>query len=85
MNEQQHQILSLVDRAELKISGVSQAQIATESSVVIETSMGVMNIRGSKLHVEKLDTETGELYLTGNIQELKYAPAKKPFIKRLFK
>ena len=44
-----------------------------------------MQIKGKKLRVEKLDTETGDMFIVGEICEIKYVPAKKPLLKRLFK
>ena len=85
MIEQNTQLLSLENRNELRINGVTQATSATESAVLIETTVGGMNIRGKKLHVEKLDTESGDFYLTGEINEIRYIAAKKPLLKRLFK
>ena len=85
MNDQQAQTLILTNRAELKINGVTHATSAAESLVCIETTMGGMSIKGKKLHVEKLDTETGEFLLLGEVQDIRYTPAKKSFFKRLFK
>ena len=47
--------------------------------------MGGMMIKGKQMHVDKLDTESGNIIISGEICEVKYVPAKKPFIKRLFK
>lgn len=85
MNENISQEVFLVDRKELKINGVTQAISASETQVNFETIMGGMQVKGKNLRVEKLDTETGDLALVGQVSEIKYVPAKKPLLKRLFK
>lgn len=85
MNENASQEVFLVDRKELKINGVTQAISATETQANFETVFGGMQIKGKKLRVEKLDTETGDMFIVGEICEIKYVPAKKPLLKRLFK
>lgn len=85
MSEEINHEIYLNQRKELKISGVTQATSATESVATLETVMGGMTIKGKKIHVEKLDTQSGEMVLVGEFCEIKYLPAKKPFLKRLFK
>ena len=85
MNENKNHELFLVERKELRISGVTQAISATNSLVCFDSVMGGMQIKGKNLRVEKLDTETGDLLLVGEISEIKYVAAKKPILKRLFK
>ena len=85
MNENASQEVFLVDRKELKINGVTQAISATESQANFETVLGGMQIKGKKLRVEKLDTETGDMLIVGEISEIKCVPTKKPLLKRLFK
>jgi sporulation protein YabP len=85
MNENASQEVFLVDRKELKINGVTQAVSATGGLVCFESVMGGMQVKGKNLRVEKLDTEKGDLYIVGEISEIKYVAAKKPLLKRLFK
>ena len=85
MNENVNHELFLVNRKELRISGVTQAISATNTTVCFNSVMGQMQIKGKNLRVEKLDTETGDLFLVGEIFEIKYISEKKPILKRLFK
>ena len=85
MNDNMNNEVFLVNRKELKINGVTQAISATPVQVCFDSVLGGMQIKGKNLRVEKLDTETGDLFLVGEISEIKYIPAKKPLLKRLFK
>ena len=85
MNENTNHEIFMSNRKELRINGVTQAISATEAQANFETVMGGMQIRGKNLRVEKLNTETGDLFVVGEISEIKYVPAKKPLLKRLFK
>ena len=64
--------LILEGREHLSVSGVEDVESFDESSVVLFTSKGVLIVRGSDLHIEKLSLENGELSVEGNIETLQY-------------
>ncbi|MCI5801899.1 MAG: sporulation protein YabP [Oscillospiraceae bacterium] len=77
----------LEDRRQLSVSGVSDIDSFDEESVVLFTDMGELTVRGYNLHINKLNVETGELTVEGEIHTLIYTddqPNKKLFA-RLFK
>ena len=76
------------DRKSLMVSGVSDVDSFDEQTVIVYTDMGELTVKGSNLHISKLNTETGELNMTGNIQGMAYADEHERstgFFGRLFK
>lgn len=86
-NELPHSI-SLQDRRKLTVSGVEDVESFDENAVVLQTVGGLLILRGSALHIDKLSIEGGELLVTGRIDSLVYedtAAARGGFFARLFK
>lgn len=64
--------ISLEDRKKLNISGVERVDSFDEKEIVMLTSGGSLVIRGSDMHMAKLDLTAGEATVTGLISELGY-------------
>ena len=79
-----HQLI-LQERQHLSLSGVENVDSFDETLIVLTTSMGELTIRGNGLHLEKSDTETGELILDGTISEFSYSDPPAPKNGRRFK
>jgi len=79
--------LSLDERQRLTVTGVQEVVEFNEDNVTVQTVKGLLNIRGSGLRVDKLEKETGELRLTGNVSDLGYEDAGpgQGFFARLFR
>lgn len=83
--------LSLAERESVTISGVKDVLAFDVSEVLLETTEGMLSIKGSDLHVNRLTLEKGEVDVTGKIDSLTYSDAagfKKPgesFLNRLFR
>ena len=78
----------LEDRKQLSLSGVSDVSGFDEETVILETELGQLTVKGSSLHINKFSLETGELNLDGNIYSLVYAENKQTeggFFSRLFR
>lgn len=78
----------LEDRKNLMVSGVSDVDSFDEQTVIAYTDMGELTVRGADLHISRLNTETGELNITGNIHGLVYSDDNERgtgFFGRLFK
>ena len=69
--EQQHALI-LKGRGKLSVSGAVDVQNFDESLVSMETSLGLLLVRGSGLHIERLSLEGGELELEGEIDSMEY-------------
>ena len=64
--------LSLDERKNLSISGVERVDSFDEREIVMLTSGGSLIIRGSDMHMGRLDLVSGEAAVTGIITELCY-------------
>lgn len=80
--------ITLKDRSSLVISGVEHIYSFNDKKVEVRTSAGEMVIEGENLDMSKLSIDDKVINITGTINSMVYAKAKKPqesFIKRLFK
>ena len=78
----------LEDRKQLSLSGVADVSGFDEETVVLETELGQLTVKGSSLHISKFSLETGELNLDGSICSLVYAENRQTeggFFSRLFR
>lgn len=67
----QHSII-LENRSVLRISGVKDIDSFSETRIILSTLMGELVIRGEELHVNALETETGDLSMTGKVKSMSY-------------
>ena len=65
--------LTMTDRRDIALTGVTDVKEFSETSVNLKTEMGALAIRGKKLTIGRLNTDTGELYISGEIDMIKYA------------
>ena len=81
-----HQLI-LQDRHLAELTGVSDVDSFDDSTVIAYTSLGELNIRGSNLHIKRLDLECGVLSVEGTIRMLEYTDNRKNsgFLGRLFR
>lgn len=68
--------LNLSGRSKLSLTGVEDVAGFDESAVVLTTSMGELTVRGSELHIERIDLDAGQLELRGSVKELSYEEAQ---------
>ena len=77
--------LRLEGRERLSITGVQDVSGFDEGTVLLETALGELCIRGEELHIERIDLSTGALELQGRIRELSYdEPVRGGLLSRLF-
>ena len=67
----QHSLI-LENRSVLRISGVKDIDSFSETRIILSTVMGELVIRGEELHVNALETETGDLFMTGKVKSMSY-------------
>ena len=80
--------LILENRKSLTATGVSNVDSFDEQTVVAYTDLGELVIKGRGLHINKLNIETGELTLAGDIVSMSYSdnqPSGTGFFSKLFK
>lgn len=66
-----HSII-LTGREKLSVSGVEDVESFDDTEIVMNTVQGDLCVRGSGLHVDKLDLALGELTVTGLVTALDY-------------
>lgn len=66
-----HNII-LEDRRLLSVSGVNDIDSFDENAVILFTELGELTIKGKNLHISKLNVDTGELTMDGEIAALFY-------------
>ncbi len=81
-----HQLI-LQERQQAELTGVSDVDSFDETAVIAYTSLGELIIRGTGLHIKRLDLECGVLSVEGNIRALEYTDNRKNggFFGRLFR
>lgn len=80
--------LTLEGRRKLRVGGVEDVESFDENTIVLQTSGGLLILRGSELHVDKLSIEGGELSVSGRIDSMTYEDnggGRGGFFSRLFK
>lgn len=65
--------LMLDDRQRLILSGAEDVSGFNEECVTVKTTAGVLTIKGSGLHIDSLNLETGDVTLNGAVSSLQYS------------
>lgn len=75
------------NRASISFTGVRDMGSFDEQAVVLYTDYGEINLRGSKLHINKLSLDTNEVDIDGNIEAIVYTQNKQSggLLGRLFR
>lgn len=68
--------LILKERKYLAIAGVTDVDSFDEQKIVAYTDYGALEIKGQNLHIAKINLDTGDLILDGEISELIYSNQK---------
>lgn len=84
-----NQTLILDNREKLSVTGVVDVESFNEESIVAVTDMGVLVIRGTELHINKLNLDSNEMVVEGDIFSLEYNDGEntksKSFFGKMFK
>jgi len=87
MEEKQHNV-KLEQRKNLSLSGILSVESFRDDAVELDSTMGLIQITGIGLHMEKLDLDRGEVTLTGTVVSLYYPETngekKKGLLRRFF-
>ena len=60
------------------VTGVSDVLSFDLNEVLLETEQGMMMVKGTDLHVNRLSLEKGEVDLSGNIDSIAYSDVHAP-------
>ncbi|MCD8180389.1 MAG: YabP/YqfC family sporulation protein [Firmicutes bacterium] len=64
--------VSLMNRANMSLSGVTDVTEFSDCRVLLKTSMGGLCVKGKKLSISQLNTDAGTLDVNGEIQTIQY-------------
>ncbi len=80
-------ILTLDNRSRLSLTGVEDVSGFNEEAVSVRTTEGTLIIRGSGLHIDRLNLETGDVSVDGSIDSMQYlgSDSQKSKLSRLFR
>ena len=67
------QNLILENREKLNITGVLDVLSFDDQVIVVETELGLLNVKGENLKINKLSLDTSEVTVEGNIYSLNYS------------
>ena len=83
--------VSMTNRRLCMINGVKDVNSFDEQEVVLETEQGLLQVKGTELHVSRLTLERGEIDIDGRIDSLVYSgqgeqgTKKEGFFERMFR
>ncbi len=82
--------IRLEDRERLSMTGVIDVLSFDDDSIIAETEKGMLILRGSNIHVGKLNLDDGEVTVDGAIDTIEYsedgiAKGKNSLFNRIFK
>ena len=83
-----HHKIIMESRRSLIITGVTDIDSFDEQVVAVFTDVGELVVRGNNLHIGKIDVDSGELALDGDIDSLEYTDnitSRGSFLSRLFR
>lgn len=78
--------VSLSERKELAVTGVSEVVSFDEEAVVLKTSMGTLVVHGRQLQLKTLSVTGGQVEVSGTVSALIYQQTKASggWVRRLF-
>jgi sporulation protein YabP len=78
--------LSLNERKELTVTGVTEVVSFDEETVVLKTSLGTLTVHGRQLQLKNLSTNGGQVEVSGTVSALIYQQNKPTgsWVRRLF-
>lgn len=83
------QNLVLENRERLSISGVLDVLSFDDQVVIVETELGLLNVKGENLRINKLSIDTSEVVVEGEVCSLSYSEKslekKSSLIGKIFK
>lgn len=73
-------------RKKTLVTGVKEVINANDTLVLIDTAVGLLEISGAEIKIQKYNADEGGLVVTGEFNTFKYDQARtRGFLKRLFK
>ncbi|RKJ40751.1 sporulation protein YabP [Acutalibacter sp. 1XD8-33] len=79
--------LNLENRERLTATGIKRVDFFSDELIAAQTDLGQLNIKGEELHIESLNSDTGDMLVKGKVGAVSYTEtgAALSFFGRLFK
>lgn len=65
--------ITIEARNKMSVTGVMDVSEFSEDKIEIVTNMGVLTVKGKKLNVNALNTDSGELKMSGEVRSCEYS------------
>ena len=79
----------LENRKKLTMTGIKDVLSFDDEVVVVDSELGLINIKGTDLRVNKISTESGDVIVEGTIRTIEYSDkdlsTRQGFMSRIFK
>lgn len=79
----------LENRKKLTLTGIKDVLSFDDEIIVLESELGLLNIKGRDLKVNKISVETGDVIIEGTIRMFEYSDKdmapKQSLVSRIFK
>ena len=77
--------LTMCDRRQLTMTGVSEVISFDETAVVLRTDLGFLTVHGKELQLKNLSLDGGQVAVDGSVSALIYEEPREPavFLRRL--
>ena len=84
--QQMDHAMTLEQRKNLTMTGVSEVVSFDDTAVVLRTALGTLTVQGSQLRLKTLSTEGGRVAVTGEVSALVYEEPREPggWLRRMF-
>ena len=65
--------LNIEEREKVRIGGVLEVLSFDEEGIMMETTCGLLMLRGAGMHIGKLDLDAGDVIVDGSIDSMTYS------------
>lgn len=88
--EEKKSNITLENRKKLSLTGVMEVISFNEEKILLNTSLGMLTIKGNGLKMNKLDVQNGEVMIAGTVDSFVYTGSeskqeKESILSKLFK
>ena len=81
--------LNMEEREKVRIGGVLEVLSFDEEGIMMETTCGLLMLKGAGMHIGKLDLDAGDVIVDGSIDSMAYSDGtlaeKHSILGRLFR
>ena len=82
LNSAAGQEIRITDRSRLSVNCVEDVTSFDENSIIVKTGFGMLAVDGKELRITALNTDTGELFVEGDIGGVVFFGEESPKKKR---